>query len=63
MLPVSGLSKKGRKAIIDLIGLFFGGHRAIGLNAMLEAIKLPAGIALKKKKKQILTKFFYRALV
>jgi hypothetical protein len=64
MLSVSGLGKKGRKAIIDLIGLFFGGHRAIGLNAMLEAIKLPAGIALNKKnKKQIKTKFLKSGIV
>ena len=41
----ASFGEEGGEAIVDLVGRLFGGHRAVGLDAMLEAIKFPAGIA------------------
>jgi len=45
MLTSSSLAEEGAEGVIASAHGFIGGHMAIGLDAVLQAVKFPAGIA------------------
>ncbi len=46
MLAGAGLLEEGGEGIVDVGGrLLVGGHLSVGLNAVLEAVELPTGVA------------------
>ena len=45
VLAGPGLSEEGAEAVVDLAGGLLRGHAAVGLDAVFEAVQLPAGIA------------------
>ena len=44
VLAGPGLSEEGAEAVVDLAGGLLRGHAAVGLDAVLEAVELPAGV-------------------
>ena len=44
MLPSSGLGEEGVEAVVSGPDGLVGGHLAIRLNAVLQAVELPAGV-------------------
>ena len=45
VLAGPGLSEEGAEAVVDLAGGLLRGHAAVGLDAVLKAVELPAGVA------------------
>ena len=45
MLASSGLAEEGVEGVVTTSDGLVGGHLAVGLDAVLQAVQLPAGIA------------------
>ena len=45
MFPGAGLGEEGVEAVVAAADGLVGGHLAVGLDAVLQAVELPAGVA------------------
>jgi hypothetical protein len=45
MLPSPSLGEEGAEAVVDSAGALVGGDDAVGLDAVLQAVELPASVA------------------
>jgi len=45
VLPIAGLAEEGGEGVVVAPPRLFAGHLAVGLDAVLQAVQLPAGVA------------------
>ena len=45
VLPGAGLAEEGGEGVVGAFGYFLSGHAAVLLDAVLQAVQLPAGVA------------------